>query len=395
MDRDLLPRLAQARLERLLSTFPSVLITGPRQAGKSTLLRMSLPSAPIIDLDDIRTSTEVATDPFLALSLRGTPVIIDEVQAYPMILKTLKVLIDQDRTAKGRYGLTGSQVFPLMEGVTESLAGRVGILEVLPLSWNEFGSGEPSERKLLSLILRGGYPELVTNPGVDRNEWLNSYLTTYVERDVRNLQAVQDLIRFRTFLKLLAGRAGDLLNLQELARDTGISLNTAKDWISLLEKTFIVFRLSPWHRNTSKRLVKTPKLYFWDTGLLTFLAGIDSEDRLASDRQIGHIFENYVITELRKQAISLSPRHECFFYRTQDGAEVDLLLHTEQGVLACEMKWGSHCAPSDVKALSELQIDLPISQKLVLCPSSERRVVAKGIVQQHWASVKLPSNQYE
>jgi len=395
MDHKLLPRAAQARLERLLSTFPSVLITGPRQAGKSTLLKMALPAAPIIDLDDIRMSTEVATDPFLALALRGTPVIIDEVQAYPAILKTLKVLIDQDRAAKGRYGLTGSQVFPLMEGVTESLAGRVGVLEVLPLSWHEFGSGEPSERELLSLILRGGYPELVTNPGVDRNEWLNSYLTTYVERDVRNLQAVQDLVRFRIFLKLLAGRAGDLLNLQELARDAGISVNTAKDWISLLETTFVVFRLAPWHRNTSKRLVKTPKLYFWDTGLLTFLAGIDSEDRLASDRQIGHIFENYVITELRKQAMALSPRHECFFYRTQDGAEVDLLLQTEHGVLACEMKWGSHSSSSDVKALSELQIDLPIVQKLVLCPSRDRRVVARGILQQHWASVQLLSTHFE
>jgi predicted AAA+ superfamily ATPase len=385
-----LPRLAHRRLERLLATFSSVLVTGPRQAGKSTLLRMQLPGAPIMDLDDIRTSTEVATDPYLALSLRGSPVIIDEVQAYPAILKTLKVLIDQDRGAKGRYGLTGSQVFPLMQGVTESLAGRVGVLELLPLAWKEYGTGLPTERELLSLMLRGGYPELALNANLSRNEWLNSYLTTYVERDVRALQAVQDLMRFRTFLKLLAGRAGDLLNLQELAKDAGISVNTAKDWISLLETTFIVFRLAPWHRNASKRLVKTPKLYFWDTGLLTFLAGIDTPERLASDRQIGHIFENYVITELRKQAMALCARQECFFYRTQDGAEVDFLLQTEQGVLACEIKWGSHTNSSDVKALSDLQLDLPITTKTVLCPSAERRVVAPGILQQNWASLELP-----
>jgi predicted AAA+ superfamily ATPase len=389
MTHPIVPRLVQPRLERLLATFPSVLVTGPRQAGKSTLLKMQMPKTAVLDLDDVRTSTEVATDPFLALSLRGRPLIIDEVQAYPDILKVLKVLIDQDRQLKGSYGLTGSQVFPLMAGVTESLAGRVGILELLPLAFREFGQGLPTERQLLTLMLRGGYPELALNPEVDRGEWLNSYLTSYVERDVRALQAVQDLVRFRTFLRLLAGRAGDLLNLNELARDAGISVNTAKDWISLLETTFIIFRLNPWHRNAAKRLIKTPKIFFWDTGLLTFLAGIDQEERLLSDRQIGHIFENYVVTELLKQAKALHARHDCYFYRTQDGAEVDLLLHVEQGVIAVEMKWGSHSSSSDVRALSDLELDLPILQKVILCPSETKRVVAPGIVQQHWASLTL------
>ncbi|MFZ4100308.1 MAG: ATP-binding protein [Chlamydiia bacterium] len=382
-----LPRLIQPRLAEYLASFPAVLVTGPRQAGKSTLLQMQLPQASLIDLDDVRTSAEVSVDPYLALALRKRPLIVDEVQAYPEILKVIKVLIDQERHLRGTYALTGSQVFPLMAGVTESLAGRVGILELLPMAWKEYGQGFPTEQEVLGLMLRGGYPSLAVDPACDREAWLNSYLNSYVERDIRALQAVQDLVRFRIFLKLLAGRVGELLNLHSLASDAGISVNTAKDWISLLETTYVVFRLTPWHRNQNKRLVKMPKIYFWDTGLLTFLAGIDGPERLGSDRQIGHIFENFVITELRKQATALSPRHECFFYRTHDGGEVDLLLQSAQGWHAIEIKWGSHTAADEVRTLVELTLDQPLVSKVVLCPSRTTRVVAANVLQRHWAEI--------
>lgn len=342
--RDLEKRLAVA-----LRQFPVVLVTGPRQSGKSTLLRHCLPEAKHERLDDPLTRTRAAQDPelFLDGAGPGRTLVIDEIQYAPQLLDRIKLRVDADRRRKARFALTGSAPLALMQGVTESLAGRVGILELPPFSWRETRRAKwpdaiaapVSDPMLLEQVLTGFYPEFLVTPDLDRALWFGSYLNTYLERDVRHLRQIGDLGRFQQFLALLATRAGNLINLSDLARTCGVSQPTAKDWISVLEATFVVRLLRPFHGNRGKRLVKTPKLYFMDTGLLCHLLGIDTPERLLKSAERGHVFENMMVADAVKQLAAIGARRELSFYRTAAGVEVDLLMEGPDGVDAFEFKF--------------------------------------------------------
>ena len=295
------PRQLQSTLERFAKAFPVVAITGPRQSGKTTLARDFFSALDYVSLEDPSELAFAQEDPrgFLARFSKGA--IFDEAQRWPALFSYLQGMVDEDRTP-GRFVLTGSQQFGLLAEITQSLAGRVGMTRLLPLSIAEI----PTERlgSLDEMLLRGGYPVLYSS-SADSSDWLASYVATYVERDVRQVLEVRDLMVFQRFLRLCAARTGQLLNLNALAGEAGISHSTARAWMSVLESSDIVYLLPPYHRNFGKRLVKTPKLYFLDVGLACWLLGIRSPDLLSVHPSRGALFETLVVSEFLKQRFNL------------------------------------------------------------------------------------------
>lgn len=331
-----IPRKIEAALFAALDSFPAILITGPRQAGKSTLLMHVLKDYRYISFDDPIIRKAATDDPELFLSENPAPLIIDEIQYVPEIFSHLKLRIDKNRHTYGQYILTGSQTFHLMKGVTESLAGRIAIFQLYPFCWSEIQSEDVD---LTKRMIEGFYPEFFINPGLVPNRWFGSYLNSYIERDVRNLKAISDLNRFQTFIQLLAYRCGQLLNLSEVCKECGISQTTAKDWLSILESTYVVYILRPYFKNHTKRLVKSPKIYFVDTGLLCYLLGIDSQEQLQKSPFRGHVFENMVILDFVKSFAYDSALTHFNFYRTANGVEVDLLIERKGALYAFEIKY--------------------------------------------------------
>jgi len=334
----MIPRRAESLVLELLAGFPIVTITGPRQSGKTTLARKVFSDRPYRSLEDPDVREMALDDPRGFLSNLPDGAVLDEVQRAPDLFSYLQTHVDND----GRMGLfllTGSQQFGLMSGITQSLAGRSGFLELLPLSQLELEQCGQSQRDLNAAIFAGGYPALYDRPVAPRR-WFPAYVTAYVERDVRQLLNVQDLDGFQRFVKLCAGRSGQLLNLSSLANDCGITHNTAKAWISVLEASYLVFLLRPHHANFNKRLVKSPKLYFIDTGLLCWLIGIEDPDQLDFHPLRGSIFETFVISELRKAFFNSGERPIFHFWRDSNGNEVDLLIETGGKLMPIEIKSG-------------------------------------------------------
>lgn len=325
-------------------------------------------------------------DPELFLSTHPEPLILDEIQYAPELLSYLKLKIDQDRDKPGRFILTGSQTFSLMKGITESLAGRIAVFNLYPLSWQELGK-EPAPSEMALQTIRGFYPELSAHPHFDWNEWYGSYLTTYIERDVRNIKAITDLSRFQTFIGLLAPRAGQLLNLTEVAKECGISQPTAKDWISLLEATYVVKILRPYHVNRTKILTKTPKLFFVDTGLLCYLLGIDSETRFFRAGEKGHIFENMVIMEKLKRLAAESEYFQAYFYRTQSGEEVDLLIEKGNRLEAFEIKLTQTLSIDLARPLHDFTIEYDPVRSSLLTLQEKRVSLYPNVVAEPWFTV--------
>lgn len=331
-------RSAQTSLERLAGSFPVVTVTGPRQSGKTTLCRMTFPDRPYVTLESPNYRSFALEDPlgFLRSIERGA--IIDEVQRAPELTSYLQGMVDEDPTP-GRFILTGSRNFSVIEAVSQSLAGRTGILELLPLDLDEINRFPNVSLELFHLLVQGGYPAIFDRLP-DPDDWLGSYVTTYVERDVRQVVNVGNLLTFQTFLKLCAGRCGQLLNLSNLGSDAGINYKTAQSWLSVLEAGYITWRLPPWFGNVKKRLVKTPKLYFTDTGLLCHLLGIRTPVQLAAHPLRWAIFENWVLGELRKRELNRGQRPHHYFFRDRQGLEVDLLIQGGPACLAVEIKSG-------------------------------------------------------
>jgi predicted AAA+ superfamily ATPase len=334
----MIERTLQEHLERAAARYPVVTMTGPRQSGKTTLARTAFPDSPYVSLETPSEREFAAEDPlgFLARFEQGG--ILDEIQRAPELLSYMQGAVDED-PSPGRFVLTGSQNLPLLEGVSQSLAGRTALLELLPLDLAEIRRFDGSADDLDTVIWRGGYPR-IHDRDLPAAEWLADYTATYLERDVRNLLAVGDLETFHTFLRLCAGRVGQLLNLASLAADCGVSQPTARRWLSTLEASFIVFRLPPFHANLGKRLVKHPKLYFYDPGLAVRLLGIEEPGQLAAHPLRGAMFEGWVTSEVVKWHRHRGRRPQISFFRERDRLEIDLVIERGAELTLIEAKAG-------------------------------------------------------
>lgn len=316
-----LSRALETPLTRAAKNFAAVVLTGPRRAGKTWLLRHVFPKADYFLLEDPSIVVRLRSDPHGFLDSVRTPVILDEVQNVPEIFGLVRARIDQQPRRTGRWFLTGSQEVPLMQKVTESMAGRAAVLQLRPLSTRE------SPR--VSLFL-GGYPEVIARPGAAR-QWFNSYVQTYLERDVRAVTAVKDLATFRRFLGLVASRHGQILNKTDLAAPLGVSVPTITQWLGVLETTAQILIVPPFYENLGKRLIKSPKVYLADTGMACHLVGIESSRELARSPFLGVLFEGFIASEIVKAQVNAGRRAEIYYFRDEQGLEVDFLIPARRG----------------------------------------------------------------
>ena len=335
----MLPRQATTTALRLAEGFPIVAITGPRQSGKTTLARAMFPDRDYVSLEDPEQKSFALRDPRGFLARFSDGAIIDEAQRCPELFSYLQGVVDS-RRRMGEFVLTGSQQFGLRSGISQSLAGRVGLVQLLPFSMAELASAGRLPGSLDDLLWRGAYPPLYDRP-LTPELWFPSYVATYLERDVRQLLAVRDIDLFQRFVKLCAARTGQLLNLSSLAVDCGISHVTAREWLSVLEASYVVMRLPPYYRNFGKRLVKTPKLYFLDVGLAAWLLGIRDAKSMNTHAQRGALFETLVVSEFVKQRFNAAQPADLYFWRDNVGHEVDLLFEDGEDLQAIEVKSGA------------------------------------------------------
>ncbi len=331
-------RNIEGLLHRALKDFPSVVITGARQTGKSTMLKNILPDYRYITLDDPVQRQLAREDPRSIIETSGKPVIIDEIQYAPEILSYVKMFIDTNRNKKGHIVMTGSQYFNLMANITESLAGRAAILTLPPFSVTEYplkNIRQPKE--CFNAILKGFYPEPLLHK-TDISLFYGSYLQTYLERDVRQISDVSNLNVFQTFITLLASRSGSIVNQNELARECGIAFNTAKKWLTILQASGIIYFLKPYFRNIPKRLIKSPKLYFTDTGLVVYILKYTDSDILYAGPLSGSIFETFLFNEFLKYKYNQNAAFEMYFFRDSNGNETDVIVESEGRYLLFEIK---------------------------------------------------------
>lgn len=330
-------RELKSKLLEMSGKFPVVSVTGPRQSGKTTLLKESFPDYTYTSLEDPDTRIFASEDPrsFLGMSDR---MIIDEIHRVPELFSYIQTITDNTGIS-GQFIISGSQSFLLNKDIAQSLAGRVAVLRLLPFSYSELLEGRIKFGSYEELLYKGFYPRIY-DKGISPLDFFPSYIQTYIERDLRLLQNIRDLNLFVRFMKLCAGRTGQLLNMNSLANDTGVSVNTVKSWLSVLEASFVIFLLQAHHKNFNKRLVKMPKLYFFDTGLACSLLDIESASQLETHYLTGGLFENFVISELIKNRYNRGLRNNCYFWRDHKGNEVDCLVEKAQTLIPVEIKSG-------------------------------------------------------
>ena len=336
-------RSLETRIRSLAGALPAILVTGARQVGKTSLLRHTLPDTPFVALDLPSAAQQAEMEPQTILSKHGEPIIFDEVQCAPGLLRYLKIAIDADRTRMGRFFMTGSQKFALMRHVSETLAGRIGILELDTLSSLELRQGGFTNQA--DILWRGGFPELYRNQALLPRDFYSSYIATYLDRDVRSAVRSGSLRDFERLLRACAIHSGQLLNHASLARDLGVAVTTVKDWIGILEASNQVAVIEPWFGNLQKRMVKTRKLYLRDTGLMAFLLGFDSPATMLNSASIGAVWETFVVGQVLRQLQSSGSAGKLFFFRDVHGNEVDLVLESGGKLQLIEVKWTEAFSP--------------------------------------------------
>jgi uncharacterized protein len=350
-----IPREAETTLLQIAAQRPAAIVTGARQAGKTSLLRRVFPDYNYVSLDLPLLAEEAEESGGQFLDKHAPPLVVDEVQYAPRLFRYLKAAIDERQGQTGLYLLTGSQKFSLMQGVTESLAGRAAILDVYPLSLRELEawSGRTAEGDtLLEWMLNGTYPELHAK-GLESQRFYSDYVATYLERDVRQVLQVKNLRDFDRFLRLAAAGTGQLLSMTSMASSVGVSPNTVKSWLSILEASNIIFLLEPYYRNLGKRIVKTPKLYFLDTGLAAFLAGFRTANDLRQSTLVGAFFETLVLGQIVRHMAAKGQKPNVYFFRDHYGHEVDFLIPVGEKLVLLECKW-SETPPKKLKGFLEI-----------------------------------------
>ena len=366
IEREITPRLTT-----LFRQYPFVTVTGPRQSGKTTLCRAAFPDLAYANLEAPDQRDFAESDPRGFLSQFGEGAIIDEVQHVPALLSYLQVLADE-RGENGLFVLTGSEQFRLSDAISQSLAGRTALLRLLPFSLAERQQTGASE-EINDILYSGFYPRILDQE-LDPRQALGDYFETYVERDVRRLGGIRDLSGFRRFVRLCAGRIGQLVNLSSLGADAGVSHTTAREWLSVLETSYIIYQLQPFYSNLRKRLVKSSKLYFYDVGLASYLIGIENSSQVATHPLRGQLFENVVVTEALKYRFNRGLESNLSFYRDSGGLECDILYETGGGFTAIEVKSGSTVASDYFRSLNRVAGIVPrISEKAVVYGGSARQ----------------------
>lgn len=328
-------RTIEPELIQMTKEYPVVTVLGPRQAGKTTLVKMAFPNKPYINMESPEIRMLAEADPNGLLARYPDGVVIDEIQRAPALLSYIQVIVDE-KHQNGQFILTGSHQLDLQNHISQSLAGRTAILNLLPLSFSELAQQQKINNEN-ELMLRGFLPRIYSESQQPTKAYRN-YLQTYVERDVRQLINLKDLTTFQKFITVCASRIGQLINYEEIASEIGVSNNTIKNWLSILEASFIIVRLQPYYANIGKRLIKTPKLYFVETGLVSYLLGIESIDQMQRDRMRGHIFENMIVMELIKSRFNQGLDHHLFFYRDQQKHEVDVVYKNADRLTPIEIK---------------------------------------------------------
>lgn len=369
-------------LKKMLKQFPVVSVTGPRQSGKTTMLSDAFKDYKYYNLERMDHRQLISEDPIAFLKNNGPKVIFDEAQNLPELFSYIQVISDE-RNIPGQYILSGSQSFLMNEKISQSLAGRVFVGHLLPFSMSELNK----KQDVYSAIFNGFYPRLHEEE-INPADFFPSYLQTYIERDIRSLKAIADLNSFSRFISLCAGRIGQILNLTSLANDAGIAVNTAKSWISLLEASFIVYQLQPYYRNFNKRIIKSPKLYFYDTGLACSLLRINSSEVLKTHYLYGSLFENLVISEIIKQFHHSGKRPPVYYWRESNGIEIDCIIEkNDLEITAVEIKAGQTFNKDYLKNFKKLpESDINIEKKIIYTGSENTEV--SGISLMNWREVE-------
>ena len=381
----MISRLILPEAKQALTQFRALCITGPRQSGKTTLSKQLFKDKPYINFENptIQHEAELDIESFLNKYRHGA--VFDEVQRVPDIFRYLQEILDNNKK-RGQFILTGSNNFLLQEQISQSLAGRAGYLSLLPFSYAELVNAKLADEDVNKHILTGGYPEIWDEkliPGM----WLNSYVQTYVQRDVRLLRNITNLGTFNRFIYLCANYAGQILNRDELAKQTGVDTKTILAWLGLLENSYLIYLLQPWHNNMNKRIIKSPKLYFYDTGLLCFLLGIKSITALQKHNAYGALFENWVISEIKKNNFNACRNEGVYYFRDSTGNEVDLISEREGELVAFEIKAGGKINNNMLRGLKYWQKYQPGSRGVLVYGGRISKMINERISIASWTEV--------
>lgn len=401
-------RVLSNTIQRAIKTFPAIVVTGPRQSGKTTLYKMLFSNTHnFVSLENPDIRVRAKEDPVSFLNQYRPPVIIDKIQYLPELLSYIKTEIDSDRKP-GNWLFTGSQNFILMDNISQSLAGRIATLSLLPFSISELLNNAKNAKDYTNwlsnkknnsivnnnllfseLILRGFYPEISANKKVDRKLWCSSYITTYLERDIRSLTSIGDLSQFERFLIACAVRTGQILNLSDLARDIGISVPTAKRWLSLLETGHQIYLLYPYYKNIGKRIIKSPKIYFCDTAICSYLLGIHNRESLLGSPYLGNLFETMIVIDFLKRFLHFGDKPNMYYLRTRDGLEIDLVIEVAGYLYLYEIKSTMTILPKHAVSLKRMvnEFGTKVKEACIVSRSNENFMVLKPIFNYSWKNI--------